>query len=171
MSFSLTDDGTMDTVVRCDECGEEVRFNYDSSAYPEEDYSADVDAIMADDPSLTRAQAEDILNERRYDAFIDECCEEAAEDHECPNDPSGDDEPTEPSEEDITTDDYEHFYYAGKCIAEVHLKESWEKAIGAWCKKNNYFPDVWFISDHGNPVLISVEKNGRYLKGYAHSDE
>lgn len=28
-SFTLMDDGTMDTVIRCDECGEEYRYNYD----------------------------------------------------------------------------------------------------------------------------------------------
>jgi hypothetical protein len=27
MSFTLIDDGTLDTVIRCDKCGEEMRFN------------------------------------------------------------------------------------------------------------------------------------------------
>jgi hypothetical protein len=29
MAFYLTDDGTMDTVVKCENCGQELRYNYD----------------------------------------------------------------------------------------------------------------------------------------------
>lgn len=29
MAITLTDDGTLDTVLRCDQCGEEMRYNYD----------------------------------------------------------------------------------------------------------------------------------------------
>ena len=31
MAIVLTDDGTLDTVLRCTECGEEFRFNYANS--------------------------------------------------------------------------------------------------------------------------------------------
>lgn len=79
MAFSLTDDGTMDTVVRCDECGEEVRFNRDG----------------ADDADLKPCCALCIPEgcPNCYGAYVDECCNYAAEDHQC----SASDEPDEDS--------------------------------------------------------------------------
>jgi hypothetical protein len=54
----LGDDGTLDTVLFCGECGEEFRFNFASS-----DDSAEGDAA--------------------YDAFLDECVAEVEDEHEC----------------------------------------------------------------------------------------
>jgi hypothetical protein len=62
------------------------------------------------------------------------------------------DEPDEPGEEDITTDDHENFYYLGKKIASSPAE------CKAWMKKQNYFPDVWFISDHGNAHHTSLDE-------------
>jgi hypothetical protein len=62
---------------------------------------------------------------------------------------SQDDEPTE---DDITTDDHEHFYSSGKKIADS------PKEAKAWMKKHNYYPNVWFISDHGNAHLTDILK-------------
>ncbi len=42
--ISLTDDGTLDTVLRCDTCAEEFRFNFDSSG----DYDAWVEECVAE---------------------------------------------------------------------------------------------------------------------------
>lgn len=53
--FELTDDGTMDTVIRCSKCGEGIRFTY---------------AFGPDD-------------DQTYDDFVDECLELAAREHEC----------------------------------------------------------------------------------------
>lgn len=58
MAGELRDDGTMDTVIACSECGEEARFNF--SAGPGEE--GDVD----------------------YDTFVQECIEEFDNEHECP---------------------------------------------------------------------------------------
>lgn len=59
-------------------------------------------------------------------------------------------EPQEPGEEDITCDDPAGpFYYLGKKIAE-NVTE-----LKAWMQENNYWPDVWFVSDHGNAHLIT----------------
>lgn len=56
--FDLTDDGTMDTVVACSECGVELRYNYDpDAAYPAGSSAG-------------------------YIAFTEECRKDAAEDHE-----------------------------------------------------------------------------------------
>lgn len=63
MAIILTDDGTMDTVLCCTECGEEMRYNYQSGC--------------DDDPELTDEQA--------YDAFIESCIDDATAEHECRN--------------------------------------------------------------------------------------
>lgn len=63
--FELADDGTMDTVIRCRACGAEARFNYDSEQ---------ADAVDPED------------NGDRYDAFVEWCREQMADDHECDRD-------------------------------------------------------------------------------------
>lgn len=72
MAFTLTDDGTMDTIVRCEYCGQEERFNYDPP--PEADDSEQDD-------------------EELYAEWIDECCANADDDHECSRQPEPDAEP------------------------------------------------------------------------------
>ena len=37
MAIELTDDGTLDTVLRCSDCGEEMRYNYDAGFEQPED--------------------------------------------------------------------------------------------------------------------------------------
>lgn len=46
MAITLSDDGTFDTVLRCDECGEEFRFNWDGA--PSDDDNADELACIAE---------------------------------------------------------------------------------------------------------------------------
>lgn len=58
-SFSLIDDGTMDTVIRCDKCGEEIRF---TAAECNSDSEEDGDT---------------------YDNFVQWCIEECEDDHVC----------------------------------------------------------------------------------------
>lgn len=50
----LTDDGTMDTVLRCDRCGEEMRYNYDGSSEGdgEQTYDEFVDWAISDAEKL-----------------------------------------------------------------------------------------------------------------------
>lgn len=67
MSIELGDDGTMDTVLYCTECGEEFRFNYDGGGGFADDDTGEV--------KLTDEQA--------YDAFITSCIEEVEAEHEC----------------------------------------------------------------------------------------
>lgn len=68
MAFFLGDDGTMDTVIVCGECGEEIRYNYASSA----------DDFDADDRRS---------DQQRYDDFVDECIADAEDSHECEDTP------------------------------------------------------------------------------------
>lgn len=39
--FTLGDDGTLDTVIVCDQCGEEMRFNFEPDSDPDSDYTYD----------------------------------------------------------------------------------------------------------------------------------
>lgn len=57
-SFTLVDDGTLDTVIKCDHCGIEYRFNYDGSLDEEESQDG-------------------------YPAFVEWCMNDMDADHEC----------------------------------------------------------------------------------------
>jgi hypothetical protein len=74
-----------------------------------------------------------------------------------PQEPEFNEEPNEPGEEDITTTDHQRFYLSGKMFATVDIdatdKEMWS-ILNAAMTQASYFPDVWFISDHGNAHLI-----------------
>ena len=59
----LGDDGTLDTVIYCAECGAETRFNYD--------------------PAISAEDANDVGD---YDAFVGECLEEFESEHDCGED-------------------------------------------------------------------------------------
>lgn len=66
-TFQLGDDGTLDTVVMCSECGAETRYNYDRGME---------DGTDEDQPQ----REQDALD--RYDEWVDEICIDAAEAHE-----------------------------------------------------------------------------------------
>lgn len=68
MSIYLIDDGTFDTVLRCSECGEEMRYNYDGGM-----------SAGDDDDQSTREQ--DALAD--YDAWVDGIIEDATNEHQC----------------------------------------------------------------------------------------
>lgn len=63
MAGRLTDDGTTDTVIECDKCGAQMRYNFD----------------------LTSAEAFDAKSDGQdtYDAFVDECIEDFNDTHDC----------------------------------------------------------------------------------------
>lgn len=63
MAIELTDDGTFDTVLRCSECGREMRYNYD--------------------PSGPGAEDSELSDEDAYKAFIAGCIEDAKAEHVC----------------------------------------------------------------------------------------
>ena len=62
MPIELTDDGTLDTVLRCSKCGEELRYNFAaSSEFAEDDQS----------------------NETAYGEFVTWAIDDAGNEHEC----------------------------------------------------------------------------------------
>ena len=56
----------------------------------------------------------------------------------------------EPTEDDITTEDYETWYQYGKLFYTGD-----EKGLKAELDKGNLFPDIWWVSDHGNTNNIT----------------
>lgn len=86
-----------------------------------------------------------------------------------------------PQEDDLQTEDYVNFYQNGRCVLTLQVKEnpheifaSWNtrdaeegelsdaqmwKQIEAYMEKSQYFPNVWFISDHGNAHILSSPKS------------
>lgn len=77
------------------------------------------------------------------------------EDYEDDYEPSSFDEP---DEEDYQTSDHSRFYASGKLVLTVDpdasTDEMWS-AIDAHMDKEQYWPSVWFVSDHGNAHLMT----------------
>lgn len=71
MAIELTDDGTLDTVLRCSDCGEEFRFNYASGHE------------SADDDTCSHGKAPADGCEDCYDEWITDCISEIEEEHDC----------------------------------------------------------------------------------------
>lgn len=176
MAIELTDDGTMDTVLRCSECGEEMRYNYDPCGT--EERAKEIEADLPDYPPLTVQQIEDSVNLTLYDEFVEWAIEDATNDHECPQDS----EPTEPEESDLTTSDHRTFYQDGKIVIEPYDRcaddpRSWfvytgsgrlqkvisaddyRKALRRYMELSQFWPNVWFISDHGNAHLMTLTED------------
>jgi hypothetical protein len=89
----------------------------------------------------------DILKLARMTALLADEIEQARE---------RDDEPGEPEEGDYTTEDHRRFYQYGKLVVEVDDGEEWAHAVKAHMDEEQFWPDVWFISDHGNAHIIEM---------------
>jgi len=63
--------------------------------------------------------------------------------------------PDEPDEEDLTTEDHIHFYSAGELVVTLEEGDDMWGALEEWMGKNHFYPNVWFISDHGNAHLMT----------------
>lgn len=98
MAIRLGDDGTMDTVLVCDECGHEARYNYDSNVdredNPPDDWEECGGCAGHHPPDFAGDCREDVnrwpsracierLNLEAYEAWIDWCIEDMSAEHEC----------------------------------------------------------------------------------------
>jgi hypothetical protein len=77
------------------------------------------------------------------------------EDEEDPR-PVADGEPAEPEDGDYTTTDHERFYQDGKLAVLVEEGAEWAHALKAHMDEQRFWPNVWFLSDHGNAHLIDM---------------
>lgn len=67
----------------------------------------------------------------------------------------GPEEPQEPGEDDLTTSDHIHVYQYGKLVLET-MPETFEADVQAFMDREQFWPNVWFISDHGNAHLLTL---------------
>lgn len=74
----------------------------------------------------------------------------------------GFDDPDTPGEDDIIVTDHGPLgglsiaHFSGREIAGPCPDDEIDDLIRAWCDENHYWPDVWTISDHGNPIRRSI---------------
>jgi hypothetical protein len=152
MAIILSDDGTMDTVLTCTECGKEFRFLFDCGS----------------------ADEEDINDERMYAAYVEDCIADVESEHECASN-------DEPQEDDITTTDHRQFYMSGKLVLtfsspdnrwmyrDTKTASNWvrlprfaeddhKSALREFMSRIGYWPNCWVISDHGNAHLMDLSE-------------
>jgi hypothetical protein len=65
---------------------------------------------------------------------------------------------TEPEEGDYTTGDHRKFYQYGKLVCEVPEDEDWQDHVRRHMNKEQFWPNVWWISDHGNAHLLNAHE-------------
>jgi hypothetical protein len=63
----------------------------------------------------------------------------------------------EPEEGDYITTDHVKFYQFGKLAFEVPDGCKWEDATRFHMEKEQFWTNIWFLSDHGNFHLIQME--------------
>lgn len=67
-----------------------------------------------------------------------------------------------PQEGDLVTYDHRNLYVWGaglrKSVLLVTNVNRFNAQVRAYMKRDGFFPNVWFISDHGNAHLIDVTK-------------
>lgn len=88
-------------------------------------------------------------------------------------------EPAEPDEGDLVTYDHRRIWEHGasghKHVLEIPEGADFDKAIRDYMARTNWYPNVWFISDHGNAHLITISAEttipGPGEDGYALKDE
>jgi hypothetical protein len=95
-----------------------------------------------------------------------------------------DEEEAEPEEGDLTTQDHVRFFQDGRIVLTLQVydrsdgtyrdaesgelsDEAMWRQIEAYMKETNFWPNVWFISDHGNAHLLTKpkRKRQRFRKG------
>ena len=60
------------------------------------------------------------------------------------------------TEDDLITEDDVHFFLGGTLVLTVEADEDRDLAILAWMEREQFFPNVFKISDHGNVIRIDV---------------
>jgi len=81
-------------------------------------------------------------------------------------------EQREPQDDDCFIEDLPMKGYGvscgGKFVGEFPDMEKSLKAVSDWQKTNNWSPDIWFVSDHGNINLI--DQKGNFVEGVIKED-
>ena len=61
----------------------------------------------------------------------------------------------QPNEDDLITSDHTHVYQYGKLVLTTSL-ETFDRDVRAHMVRERFWPNVWFVSDRGNTILIRV---------------
>src|SRR5262249_6189743 len=74
------------------------------------------------------------------------------------DEPEPEPEPEEdgPQEDDLVTEDHRHVYQNGKLVLTVAEDEVFRDALHEYMEREQFWPSVFFISDHGNAHLIDL---------------
>lgn len=91
-------------------------------------------------------------------AMCSGCADDAMESGLFTTDPDDESESgsDEPEDGDITTSDHLRFYQYGKLWLEIDEDDDMWQQIETRMSRDNFYPNVWFISDHGNAHLINL---------------
>jgi hypothetical protein len=67
-----------------------------------------------------------------------------------------DDESAGPEEGDIVTEDHVNFCQDGKRVLSVRDGDDWQDADRQHMEADRFWPNVWWVSDHGNAHRLNV---------------
>lgn len=122
------------------------------------DYVLDSDNGLI--PDLGATMASDLLGSALDNVNWVEIAENMLSDYEDEEqDDTEDDTPSEPEEGDYTSGDHIHWYQYGKLAVTIGELEDYNKVLRIHMNQEGFWPNVWFISDHGNAHLITMESN------------
>jgi hypothetical protein len=84
--------------------------------------------------------------------------------------PDDDEQGHRPPDEDelrssVTVQDAKRGYSAWHEGDEIAANDDWDallKAINAWMKKSNYYPDIYYVNERGNIETVSAE-TGKFI--------
>ena len=60
-----------------------------------------------------------------------------------------------PTEDDYTSTDYTRWYQYGKLVLITNV-ETCETELKSHMDKESFWPNAWFISDHGNHIQLEL---------------
>ena len=63
----------------------------------------------------------------------------------------------EPEEGDYLTEDHRRFWQYDKLVLALPEHVGWQAAIRAHMDRERFWPNVWFVSDHGNAHLLTLK--------------
>lgn len=82
-TIQLIDDGTLDIVLCCSDCGEEMRYTYDPGPDSEERALELRAEYLAQHPDAKDSAANDYADQTLYDEYVEGRIEDADAQHEC----------------------------------------------------------------------------------------
>ena len=146
----------------CDTCGRVIPPGIGGTTCPK---CLLVIVANATPESLCELCGEEISDGEHIDGICADCCmdQESGDDEPDPDDYvqiEEDEPPDEPEEEDLVTEDHMRFYRHGFAhkgpVVTVGEDGDWRKEVKRYMLRERWYPNVWWISDHGNAHLLSL---------------